>query len=209
MKVKERATEILLARHAESKFNPERIYSSKPENDKGLTARGRKWANLLGRRLKLDGGRIKAIYSSHIPRCLQTAGILSKHLQKKIILNKNFREPAMGRYELMSRAEIEKKFPKLAKKWFYGDISNLRLGESMKAASRRAWKELEKLARKHNGQRILIVTHQAPIKFIACKLFGGLKYFNNFCLSNASLTLLIKKGNKFKLRYLNDISHIH
>ena len=204
--IKKKVTDILFARHAESKHNPERIYSSRPENDKGLTTRGKRLARQLAKRLKKEG--VNTIYSSHLPRCLQTAEIVSKVLKKKVIVNKNFREPNMGKFELMREVEIEKEFPSLAEKWFHGDITNIGAGESFKSAQKRVWQELEKVSKKHKGNKILIVTHQAPIKFIVCKLFGSLKFFNDFSLSNASLTLLIKKGKNYKLRYLNDTSHL-
>ncbi len=202
----EKITKILFARHAESKHNPEKICSSRPENDTGLTVRGKRLARQLAERLKKE--RINTIYSSHLPRCLQTAEIVSKVLKKKVMVNKNFREPDMGKFELMKKTEIEKKFPSLAQKWFHGDVTNIKAEESFKSAQKRVWQELEKVSKKHKGNKILIVTHQAPIKFIVCKLFGSLKFFNNFSLSNASLTLLIKKGKKYKLKYLNDISHL-
>lgn len=203
---KERATEILFARHAESKNNPLRIYSSRPENDPGLTVNGKRLAKHLARRLKKE--KISVIYSSHLPRCLQTAAIVSKALKKKVVINKNFREPDSGKFELMKEVEIERKFPSIAKQWFHGDATNVVVGESFKAAQKRVWKEIDRLVRKHGGKKILIVTHQAPIKFVVCKLFGGMKYFNKFSLSNASLTLLVKKDKKYKLKYLNDISHL-
>lgn len=202
-------TEIFLVRHAESKLNPERIYSSNPENDKGLSARGKKQAILVEKRFQKESIKFDVFYSSPLPRCVETSKILSRYLKNKIILNNNLREPYMGKYELMSESEIEKKFPKIAHQWFYGDVTNLRFGEKIKDANKRILIELNKIINTHKEKRILIVTHQAPIKFIVCSLFGGLKYFNNFQLSNASVTLLNYKRKRFKLQYLNDISHLN
>ncbi|RLF37139.1 MAG: hypothetical protein DRM99_01235 [Thermoplasmata archaeon] len=200
-------THIFLVRHAESKYNPCQIYNGIPRNDKGLSRKGKSQVRKLVKRLKKEKIKIDVIYSSDFPRCLETAKTIAKAMKKKPVLDKNFREPFWGKFELMPQKEIEKKFPKLAKDWFYGDVSKVEVGEGFNHAYKRVWREFEKVVKKNKGKTSLIITHQAPIKFIVCKLFGGLKYFNNFVAQNASLTL-IRKDKKYKLRYLNDISHL-
>ncbi len=201
-----KTTKILLVRHAESIHNLNDTYNSNPENDKGLSSKGFKQAKQLTKRLEKE--KIDVIYSSNMPRCIQTAAEVAKVLKKKIIVDSKFIELDMGKYELMPQKQIEKKFPKIAKSWFYGDATNLKLGESFKNAQKRMLNEVEILAKKHKGKKILIVTHQAPVKFVVCNLVGGLKYFNNFVIDNASLTLFEKNNKDYKLKYLNNVSYL-
>ena len=201
-----KTTKIFLIRHSQSIHNLTNTYNSHPENDKGLSAKGFKWAKLLAKRLSKE--KIDVIYSSNMPRCIQTAVEIAKVLRKKIIVNPSLKEPDMGKYELMKQSQIEKRHPRIAKSWFHGDVTNLKLGESFKNAQKRIVNEINFIAKKHKGKTILIITHQAPIKFFVCYLFGGLKYFNIFGISNSSLTLLEKKNKSYKLKYLNDISHL-
>ncbi|MBU2497109.1 MAG: histidine phosphatase family protein [Nanoarchaeota archaeon] len=201
-----KTTKIYLTRHAQSIHNLSDTYNSNPENDKGLSSNGFKQAKQLAKRLEKE--KIDIIYSSNMPRCIQTAVEIAKVIRKKIIVNSKFIEPDMGKYELMKQTQIERKYPKIAKMWFGDGAENLTLGESFKTAQKRMLKEVDILAKKHKGKSILIITHQAPVKFVVCNLLGGLKYFNVFGIDNASLTLLEKNNKDYKLKYLNNISYL-
>ena len=110
----------------------------------------------------------------------------------------------------MPEKEIARRYPKLAKVWFYGDVTSVQIpgGESYKHMQQRSWQEFVKLAKKHHGKKILIVTHHATAGAIICKIFGTLRIYNSLSLFNASLSSIILKDKKFKVRYLNDISHL-
>ena len=213
-KGKEKITEVFLVRHAESKLNLRDIFSSDPKNDPGLSENGKKQAKLLAQRLKKAKEKITAIYSSDLPRSIETIKYFADLNGSKIVLDKELREHAMGKYEMMTQEELESKFPALARNWFSkydgGDPSKVVLGESFPDAEKRVWNAFLHIAKKHEGQKIVVVTHQAPAKFIVGKLFGGLKYFKNFTIGNASVTLITcsKQGKRFKLQYLNDTSHL-
>ena len=203
---KEKITKIFLVRHAESKFNPGKIYSSKPENDPGLTKKGEWMSKKLAERMNKEN--IDIIYSSNLPRCILTASFIASAVKKKIIVDSDFREHDVGKCELMSEKEIKKKYPVLAKKWFGEDVSTLVIGESMKTAYSRVLNAFERISEKYEGKNFVIITHQAPVKFVVGKLFDGLKHFGNFGIANASVTLIQKTGKKYKLQYLNDTYHL-
>ena len=208
----EKVTEVFLVRHAQSKLNLKDIFSSDPKNDFGLSAKGKAQAKKLAQRLKKE--KISVIYSSDLRRAVETIKPLADLNGYKIVLDKELREHDMGKYELMTQEKLEAKFPALARNWFSkydgGDPSKVVLGESFPGAEKRLWDAFLRIVKKNEGKQIVIVTHQAPAKFIIGKLFGGLKYFKNFTIGNASVSLITcwNQGKSFKLQYLNDMSHL-
>ncbi|HIH17485.1 MAG TPA: histidine phosphatase family protein [Nanoarchaeota archaeon] len=204
-------TEVFLVRHAQSKLNLKDIFSSDPKNDLGLSAKGKEQAKKLAQRLKKE--KIAAIYSSDLRRAVETIKPLADLNGYKIIFDKALREHDMGKYEMMTQEELESRFLPIAKNWFSkyddGDPSKVVLGESFPDAEKRCWDAFLRIVKQNEGQRIVIVTHQAPAKFIVGKLFGGLRYFKNFTIGNASVSRITcwNQGKNFKLQYLNDMSH--
>lgn len=209
----QKTTEVFLVRHAQSVLNLRDIFSSDPKNDIGLSAEGKAQAKKLAQRLRRE--KITAIYSSDLRRCVETIKPLADLNGYKIFLDKELREHDMGKYEMMTQQEFESRFLPIAKNWFSkydgGDPSKVVLGESFPASEKRCWNAFLRIVKKHPGEKIVVVTHQAPAKFIIGKLFGGLKYFKNFTIGNASVTLITSwnQGKNFKLQYLNDMSHLN
>jgi len=101
---------IFLIRHGE-----------KSKDGLSLTKRGKKQAQLIGKRLKKHN--IKKIYSSDIPRCKATTEIISKYTKNPIIYDKSLRE--VHGYVKENPKKYSKEINKI--KRFYNKIGKSRL----------------------------------------------------------------------------------
>lgn len=83
---------IYIVRHPETKWNKEGIFQG--HHDSPLTEEGKQVAENLGR--KLIDKKIERIYCSDLGRCVQTAEIINKFLNVKIVKSHRLREKTIG-----------------------------------------------------------------------------------------------------------------
>ncbi|MEN9338417.1 MAG: hypothetical protein RI945_142 [Candidatus Parcubacteria bacterium] len=100
------------------------------------------------------------VVSSPYLRTVETAEIMSEN--KEVVVNENFREIDLGKFDGKKRESI----------WEEYGINFLKLntklggGESHKDVMNRMMKGVSELEERYNGQKILIVTHGAPMRMI-------------------------------------------
>jgi len=86
-------TKIILVRHGETVWNKDRrIHGG--STDIPLSEKGLIQAECLAKRL--DGEKLKAIYSSHQKRALETAEVIARHKKLKINIETDLREIEAG-----------------------------------------------------------------------------------------------------------------
>lgn len=102
-----RAVNIYIARHGETKWNIEGRMQGFKNSD--LTQRGISDARSLGESLKdID---FDCIYSSPLGRALDTAKYIRQDDNTKIILDDSLKELNLGLWEGMTHEEIKEKYP--------------------------------------------------------------------------------------------------
>lgn len=102
-------TRLLLLRHGETAWNAETRIQG--QLDIALNERGLWQAERLAQ--ALAGEDLAAVYSSDLLRAHATAAALARHHGLPVLADAALRERGFGRFEGLTYAEIEARFPEL------------------------------------------------------------------------------------------------
>jgi probable phosphoglycerate mutase len=163
-------TTILLARHGETDWNSERRWqghADRPLNDVGR-AQARELAETLADRA------IDVVYSSDLLRAHETALIVADRLGLQVEVDAGLREVDVGDWAGRLLTEIEDADPDAYQRWQQGRKA-WNGGESYEEMGERVVAAVLRLAARHPGRTVLIVTHGGSIR--ACRATAvGLDY---------------------------------
>jgi probable phosphoglycerate mutase len=154
------ATRLLLARHGETEWNKSgrfQGHANPPLNDAG---RGQ--ATVLAEQLAGEG--IDAIYSSDLLRASETARTVGRRLGVAVVEDQGLREIDVGSWSGLKRDEIAARFPDGFERWMRGELGHD--GETREQLTERVVATVERIARAHAGETVLIVTHGGAIRAI-------------------------------------------
>src|SRR4051795_2800497 len=153
-------TRIFIVRHGSTVLTAEDRFAG--ETDVQLSDEGREQTRRLADRLKNE--RIVAIYASPLGRTVETATILAEPHNLEVQTRDGLREISHGRWEQMTRQEVEEKFPEEAAEWERDPYTFAPIGgESGLAVTARALPVLIEIVRQHPRECLLIVSHKATI----------------------------------------------
>ncbi len=141
---------IVLVRHGETDWNLERRYQG--HLDPPLNAAGRAESDKLAK--ALVGERIQAIYSSDLRRARETAEIVGAALGLPVLADPGLREVDLGSWAGLTRDEVAERFGKSA----------THDGETRGEHRERVVEAVRRIAARHPGGCILIVTHGGSIR---------------------------------------------
>lgn len=149
-------TELVVIRHGETDLN--RAGSFQGQIDVPLNERGREQALRLADRLA--GEHFDVVYTSDLQRTRQTAQPLAERLALTINPVLGLREQHFGELEGMTLRAVQENLPHLWETWLLhrADYA-LPGGESVRQFSQRTVSTVFSLARRHPGQRLLVVAH--------------------------------------------------
>src|SRR6266850_2102809 len=111
--MKPAVTRMFMVRHGATVLSAEDRFAG--ATDVALSDEGREQTRRLARRLSEE--KITAIYASPLGRTVETAEILAAPHKLQVKTCDGFREINHGRWEGMTRREVEEKFPKEAAEW--------------------------------------------------------------------------------------------
>jgi probable phosphoglycerate mutase len=161
---------ILLARHGETDWNSERRWQG--HADRPLNDVGREQARELAE--TLADRAIDVVYSSDLARAHETALIVGDRLGLPVEVDAGLREVDVGDWSGRVHAEIEGFDPAGYRRWQEGG-KGWNGGESYEEMGERVVATVLRLAARHPGETILIVTHGGSIR--ACRATAaGLEY---------------------------------
>jgi broad specificity phosphatase PhoE len=200
-------TRVFLVRHGATTLSAEDRFAGSTEVP--LSEEGRQQVRRLAARLHAE--RIAAVYASPMGRTLETARILAEPHGLEVEQRDGLREISHGRWEEMTRREVEKRFPEEALEWEKDPYTFAPLGgESGLAVTARALPTLIELVRTHPGKTILVVSHKATIRLLLSSLLGfdPRRYRDNLDQSPAALNVVdFKDLTRARLTLFNDTSH--
>jgi probable phosphoglycerate mutase len=101
------ALELIIVRHGQSEGNRDRMFTG--HGPSPLTERGREEARLAAARIATSP--VDALFSSDLPRALQTAAPIAEMTGMPIIQDRALREKNFGDFTGMKFAELEAKHP--------------------------------------------------------------------------------------------------
>ncbi|AKV01472.1 Alpha-ribazole-5'-phosphate phosphatase [Labilithrix luteola] len=200
-------TRLLFIRHGETTLSAEDRFAGR--TDVPLSDRGKEQARALGVRLGQE--KLAAIYASPLGRTMETATLVAKAHGLTPIPEPGLREIDHGRWEQLTRAEVETKYADEYTAWEQDPFTFApEGGESGLAVTARALPALRKIVMHHGGATVALVSHKATIRLVLASLLGidARGYRDHLDLSPASLSILdFKDPVRARLMLYNDTSH--
>jgi broad specificity phosphatase PhoE len=160
-------TTILLARHGESDWNRTKRWQGFA--DRPLTELGRRQATELAERL--EETELDAVYSSDLQRAKETAEIVARGKRLPVHTVRDLREVDVGSWSGLTRAEAEARYPEAYARWLQGG-EGWDDGETYDQLGERVVRAVQRIAKEHDGQRVLIVAHGGTIRAIHAAALG-------------------------------------
>jgi broad specificity phosphatase PhoE len=201
------ATRVFMIRHGATVLSVEDRFAG--ATDVALSDEGREQTRRLAARLSHE--KIIAVYASPLGRTVETAQILAAPHKLDVQTRDGFREINHGRWEQMTRREVEEKFPEEAAEWEKDPYTFAPIGgESGLAVTARALPALIELVRAHGGENILLVSHKATIRLLLSSLLGfdPRRYRDNLDQNPAALNIVdFRNAARARLTLFNDTSH--
>jgi probable phosphoglycerate mutase len=146
-------TTLLLVRHGETDWNA--VGRLQGHTDRPLSDYGRRQARQLADELAAE--ELEAIYASDLARARETAEIVGERLGLPVVLDADLREKDWGTWEGLTPVERDRvEF----------------LGESTEAHQKRILRALERIAERHPGGRVLVVTHGGSMRRVQTAALG-------------------------------------
>ncbi len=205
--MKPSVTRVFMVRHGATVLNAEDRFAG--ATDVALSDEGREQVRRLAERLSHE--KIMAIYASPLGRTIETAQILAAPHDLKVQTRDGLREINHGRWEQMTRREVEEKFPEEAAEWEKDPYTFApQGGESGLAVTARALPVLIDLVRHHVAENFLIVSHKATIRLLLSSILGfdPRRYRDNLDQKPAALNIVdFRDATRSRLALFNDTSH--
>jgi broad specificity phosphatase PhoE len=200
-------TRIYLVRHGATPLTAENRFSGAVGVD--LSDEGRAQVDRLSARLADDP--IAAVYCSPLSRTVETAAILARPHGLVPVPEDGLREISHGRWEGLTRAEVEERFGEEYAAWEADPFTFAPVGgESGLAVLARALPAVRRIATAHEGDTTLVVSHKATLRLLLCALLGidPRGYRDRLDQSPACLNVVdLKDPVRARLMLFNDVSH--
>lgn len=201
-------TRLIITRHGQSIANAEKRFAGHSDFD--LSDIGRKQAELaadyIAKNFKID-----VIYSSDLLRAFNTAVPSAKRLGLEVIPYKPLREIFAGEWEGRTTDDLAIEYEKDFHVW-KNDYASSRCtgGESTAEVYRRVTATVEEIAKKHDGQTVMLSTHATVVRAIQAYSMGldetrvGEIPFTH----NASINVFVYENGKLSPENVNIVEHL-
>jgi probable phosphoglycerate mutase len=198
---------LVVLRHGETAWNSELRVQG--HFDAPLNERGRWQAARLA--AALGGEGLAAVYSSDLQRARETADAVARVAGlPEVHTDGALRERGFGRFEGLTYAEIEARWPEDARRWRQREAGFAPGGgESLEAFFARCVPAVAAIAARHAGQCIAVVAHGGVLDCLYRAATGlSLQAARTWQLGNASINRLLWHGAGFALVGWNDDAHL-
>jgi len=201
------ATRLFLVRHGATQLTAEDKFSGSVGVE--LSDEGRRQVAFLAERLAHTP--VAAVYASPLGRTFETAAIVGRPHKLTPIERDGLREISHGRWEGLSRQELEARYPDEYAAWESDPFTFApEAGESGVAVLARALPVVRDIVVRHAGQSVIVVSHKATLRLILSSLLGfdARGYRDRLDQSPACLNVVdFKSPVRARLMLFNDISH--
>jgi probable phosphoglycerate mutase len=201
------ATRLFLVRHGATQLTAENRFSGAVGVE--LSEEGRAQVRCLADRLAKE--HVAAVYCSPLSRTVDTAAILSEPHGLSPIHRDGLREISHGRWEGLTRGEVEQRFPGEYESWEADPFTFAPDGgESGVSVLARALPVIREIIVTHRDQHVVVVSHKATLRLLLSSLLGfdARGYRDRLDQAPACLNVLdCKDPVRARLMLFNDISH--
>ncbi len=197
---------IILIRHGETDWNTEQVFRGRidvPLNQVGLSQ-----AEAVGRSLR--DSDIDALYSSPLTRAFETAHMLAKGRNLKIVSEEGFIDINFGLWQGISHQKVKEDFKDLYGQWISEPHEvTFPQGESLEKVKIRSKKALDTIVKNNPGRTVAIVSHRVVNKVLLCTVLGlDLTHFWNIRQDTCAVNRFEYKEGSYFLTLLNDTCHL-
>ena len=198
-------TQMIIVRHGQTEWNLKLVRQG--HLDSPLTDKGIAQAKALAQRLAQE--KFSALYSSDLGRALQTAQLIAKATGHSIITDKRLRERHLGIFQGLSGDEIRERFPEEYRcHRTMGPTYIIPGGESVEQQVARNIAYLNKIAEKHIGEAVVVVTHGGVLSGLFRHTFSiPFEAPRRFEFTNAGLNVFVYEKRNWFLQTWGDVSH--
>lgn len=200
-------TRLFLVRHGATTLSAEDRFAG--ATDVELSEEGRQQADRLGTRLADD--HITAVYCSPLRRTAATAAFIARPHGLTPLAEDGLREIDHGRWEGLTRAEVEAQFGDEYARWEEDPFTFAPDGgECGLDVMARALPVIRHIVERHPGENVVAVSHKATIRLVISSLLGfdARGYRDRLDQAPACLNALdFKDPVRARLMLFNDVSH--
>ncbi|HEX8491567.1 MAG TPA: histidine phosphatase family protein [Pyrinomonadaceae bacterium] len=204
------STRILLIRHGQSQGNAEGRFGGHTATP--LSPRGRKQAEAAARTLAAE--RISAIYSSDLPRAVETAMPLARLTGLDVEQSNAFRERSVGVMEGLTFEEAAAQHPEQYAALIRRDFEHVLIGgESYRQMLDRAASRLDSIIEQHSGGQVAVFSHTGTICILTLHLIGALDAPTLrpvwIATTNCGITRIeLRRDGFVRVQAVNDTRHL-
>jgi broad specificity phosphatase PhoE len=164
-------THVVIIRHGQSQGNAEGRFGG--HTDTPLSPRGQRQALATARALASE--KFDTIYSSDLPRAIETATPLARLTDAPLETTEALRERSVGVMEGLTFEEAAELHPEQYQALLRRDFEHVLLGgESYRQTLDRASRKLDEGIEQHKGGRIALFAHTGTICILILHLLGAL-----------------------------------
>jgi broad specificity phosphatase PhoE len=201
------STRIFLVRHGATVLTAEDRFAG--STDVELSDEGRAQARCVGERLGRES--IAAVYASPMKRTRDTAAHVAGPLGLDVRVEPGLREIDHGRWEGLTRREVEERFGEEYASWEQDPYTFApERGESGLAVMARALPVIRAIVLAHRGQNVAVISHKATIRLLISSVLGidARGYRDRLDQAPACLNVVeFKDPVRARLMLYNDTSH--
>ena len=197
---------LILVRHGETAWNAQGRYQG--QLDVPLSDVGRNQIHCLASRFTDEN--IDLIYASDLKRAWETADLINKKIETRMIPEERLREMNFGILEGLTFDEAQTRYADVITAWMEDYNQPPPGGETYDAFSERVSSFLDEIQQKHPNETICLVAHGGSLGEIIRLALGMCAEKRwSFALDNASLSELnLGEDGYAVLKRLNDKCHL-
>ena len=200
-------TQIILVRHGQTEWD--RVERFRGRADVPLNEVGVAQAEAAGRRIAAEW-QPTAVYSSPLPRAVQTAEAIARPLNLPVEIAPGLVDIDYGQWQGLTLDEVRQQWPREIEGWYHAPhLARIPGGEGLAFLRARAMGFVREMAAQHKGQTIVMVGHTVVNGVI---LSGVLDMpdgnFWRLRQDNGAISALEIEVPRFAVMLLNDTSHL-
>lgn len=197
---------IDFVRHGETEWN--RLRRVQGRGPTPLNERGRAQAARLGDRYHSE--KIDALYASGLVRAMQTVAPIEAATGRTAVVDDRVVEVDQGELEGMDVTDLHVKYPEILRLWLSSpDLIVYPSGEAMVDVQKRMLAALADFQARHQGQRVVVVSHQFALNTLFCALLEmPLRRMRTLRLSPGSVTTFEWSDLGVQLASFNSTRHL-
>lgn len=200
-------TRFILVRHGQTEWN--RVERFRGRADVPLNEIGIKQAEATGARIAREW-QVAAVYSSPLSRAIKTAEAIAIHYSLAVQPHPDLIDIDYGEWQGLSPEEVAQQWKEELERWYQQPhLCQIPKGESLADLHRRGLQAIRELAKKHNGETIVVVGHTVINRVLLLAILGlENDRFWRLRQDTCAINIFEEENGDFTLVSLNDTCHL-